>query len=253
MAAPRRLFRRIKIIFRSMPQWLEVSLLIATVAILFVVGGGIIWATIMPIPAINNFENRQVAQSTKIFDRTGNIVLYDVHGAMRRTSVPLEEISPYIQKAAISIEDATFYENAGFRPLRLVSAMWTNLMRGNLLSGQGGSTITQQVVKNALLTQDKTITRKIKEIILALRLTRVYTKDQILNTYLNETPYGGTIYGVEEASQYFFGVPAKDVDLAQAAYIAALPQAPSYYSPYCNPRDALDARKNLVFAQKRDK
>ncbi len=232
-----------------MPRWIEVGLLLVTIATLLIVGGGIVWATIMPIPAINDFENRQVAQSTKIFDRTGNIVLYDVHGTMRRTSVPLEEISPYIQKAAIAIEDATFYENAGFRPLRLVSAMWTNLTRGNLLSGQGGSTITQQVVKNALLTQDKTVTRKVKEIILALRLTRVYTKDQILNTYLNETPYGGTIYGVEEASQYFFGIPAKDVDLAQAAYIAALPQKPTYFSPYGNHKDALDARKNLVLAK----
>src|SRR3989344_3680947 len=252
MAAPRRLFRRIKIIFRSMPQCLEVSLIIATVAVLVIVGGGIVWATVMPIPAINNFENRQVAQPTKIFDRTGNIVLYDVHGAMRRTSVPLEEISPYIRKAAVGIEDDTFYENAGFRPLALMRAIWTNITRGNLLTGQGGSTITQQVVKNALLTQDKTITRKVKEIILALRLTRVYTKDQILATYLNETAYGGTIYGVEEASQYFFGVPAKDVDLAQAAYIAALPQAPTYYSPYGNHRDALDARKNLVLAQMRE-
>ena len=187
MAAIRRLFRRIKFVWHSMPTWLEVSLLLAAVATFLVLGGSIIWATFMPIPAINNFENRQVAQSTKIYDRTGNIVLYDVHGSMRRTSVPLEEISPYIQKAAIAIEDATFYENAGFRPLALLRAAWTNLTRGNLLSGQGGSTITQQVVKNALLTQDKTIVRKIKEIILALRLTRVYTKDQILNTYLNET------------------------------------------------------------------
>ena len=230
-----------------MPRWLEAGLLIAAAVTLLILGSGIIWATVMPIPAINNFENRQVAQSTKIFDRTGNIVLYDVHGRMRRTAVPLEEISPYIQKAAIAIEDTTFYENAGFRPLSFLRAAAANIFSGSY--AQGGSTITQQVVKNALLTQDKTIVRKIKEIILALRLTRVYTKDQILNTYLNETAYGGTIYGVEEASQYFFGVPAQDVDLAQAAYLAALPQAPTYYSPYGNHRAALDARKNLVLGQ----
>ena len=105
MVAHRGFFRRIKYIWRSIPTWLEVSLIIATVAVLVIVGGGIVWATVMPIPAITNFENRQVAESTKIFDRTGNIVLYDVHGAMRRTSVPLEEISPYIQKAAIGIEE----------------------------------------------------------------------------------------------------------------------------------------------------
>jgi membrane peptidoglycan carboxypeptidase len=114
---------------------------------------------------------------------------------------------------------------------------------------QGGSTITQQVVKNALLTQDKSIVRKIEEIILAIRLTRAYPKDQILNTYLNETSYGGTIYGVEEASQFFFGVSAHDVDLAQAAYIAALPAAPTYFSPYGPNRAALDQRKNYVLQQ----
>ena len=249
MAAIRPL-RRIKIIVRAIPTWLEVSFLIAAIATLLILGGGIIWATFMPIPAITNFENRQVAQSTKIFDRTGNIVLYDVHGTMRRTAVPLDEISPYIQKASIAVEDSTFYENVGFRPLSFMRAAMANVFSGSY--AQGGSTITQQVVKNALLTQDKTIIRKIKEIILALRLTRVYTKDQILNTYLNETAYGGTIYGVEEASQYFFGVPAKDVDLAQAAYLAALPQAPTYYSPYGNHREALDSRKNLVLNQMRE-
>ncbi len=252
MASTRRLFRRIRQILRVMPSWIEFTLLGILAAAFVTLGAAVIWAAVMPIPTINNFENRQVAQSTKIFDRTGNIVLYDVHGAMRRTAVPIEEISPYIRNATIAIEDDTFYTNAGFRPLALMRAVWTNITRGELLSGQGGSTITQQVVKNSLLTQEKTIPRKVKEIILALRLTRVYTKDQILNTYLNETPYGGTIYGIEEASQYFFGVPAKDVDLAQAAYLAALPQAPTYFSPYGNHRAALDARKNLVLARMRE-
>lgn len=210
----------------------------------FGLGSVIAWATFMPIPAINSFENRQVAESTKIYDRTGNIVLYDVHGSVRRTSVPLESISPYIQKATIAIEDATFYEHHGFRPMAFVRAVIVDITTGSF--GQGGSTITQQVVKNALLTRKKTITRKIQEIILAVRLERVFTKDEILAVYLNENPYGGTIYGVQEASQYFFGVDAKDVTLAQAAYLAALPQAPTYYSPYGNHRDALDARKNRV-------
>ena len=212
--------------------------------ILFAVGAAIVWAAVMPIPAINNFESRAVAQSTKIYDRTGNIVLYDVHGTVRRTSVPLDQISPYVQKATIAIEDAQFYSHHGFRPTAFLRALLADLTSGSYQ--QGGSTITQQVVKNALLTGDKTITRKIQEIILAMRLERVYSKDQILNTYLNEIPYGGTIYGVQEASQYFFGVDAKDVDLAQAAYLAALPQAPTYYSPYGSHRDALDERKNLV-------
>lgn len=227
-----------------MPEWLRLSLVGLIALVLFGLGGVIIWASLVPIPSINNFENREVAQSTKIYDRTGNIVLYDVHGAEQRTSVPLDQISPYIQQATISIEDDTFYQNAGFRPLSFMRAMWVDLTSASY--AEGGSTITQQVVKNALLTQDKTIARKIEEIILALRLTKEYTKDQILNTYLNETPYGGTIYGVQEASQYFFGVDAKDVDLAQAAYIAAIPQAPTYFSPYGDNRAALNTRKNLV-------
>ncbi|HUO56497.1 MAG TPA: transglycosylase domain-containing protein [Candidatus Paceibacterota bacterium] len=231
----------------SIPQWLEVIILGIVVLTLFSLGVLIIWASLIPIPSISNFENRQVAQSTKIYDRTGNILLYDAHGAEQRTSVPLNEISPYLQDATIAIEDDTFYHNIGVRPLSDLRALWVDITSGGYV--QGGSTITQQVVKNTLLTNDKTITRKIEEVILALRLTRAYSKDQILDTYLNESPYGGTIYGVQAASQYFFGVDASNVDLAQAAYIAALPQSPTYLSPYGNNRAALDTRKNLVLAQ----
>jgi penicillin-binding protein 1C len=238
----RRLFKRFTI-----PQWLELLVLGLFALALFALGGIIVWASLVPIPSISDFENRQVAQSTKIYDRTGNVVLYDAHGEEERTSVPLSSISPYIQEATVSIEDSTFYSNAGVRPLSALRALWVDLTAGSYQ--QGGSTITQQVVKNALLTDDKTITRKIEEAILALRLTKAYSKDQILNTYLNESPYGGTIYGVQAAAQYFFGVDASDVDLAQAAYIASLPQAPTYLSPYGSNRTALDDRKNLVLAQ----
>ena len=230
--------------FALVPEWMKVGLLGAVATILFILGGVIVWASLVPIPSINSFEDRQVAESTKIYDRTGNVVLYDVHGQVRRTSVPLEAISPYIQQASVSVEDSTFWENAGFRPLSFLRATFVNIISGSY--AQGGSTITQQVVKNALLNQNKSISRKIEEIILALRLTRSYTKEQILNTYLNETPYGGTIYGVQEASQYFFGIDAKDVGLAQAAYLAALPQAPTYFSPYRNHKGALDRRKDFV-------
>jgi len=241
---------KLRELWQRLPSWLEFSIIGAVAVAFLVLGGAILWATVIPIPAINNFENRQVAQSTKIYDRTGNIVLFDVHGAMRRTAVPLDQISPYLRNATIATEDATFYQNAGFRPLSFLRAAVVNITTGHFT--QGGSTITQQVVKNALLSQNKTIARKIEEIILALRLTKVYTKDQILSAYLNENPYGGTIYGAQEASQYFFGVDAIDLDLAQAAYLAALPQAPTYYSPYGNHRAALDNRKNLVLKRMLD-
>lgn len=205
------------------------------------------WAIVVSVPSVSSFENRKVAESTKIYDRTGNVLLYDVHGSMRRTAVPLSEISIFIRNATVAIEDAEFYQHSGFRPLAFLRAALVNITTGSY--SQGGSTITQQVVKNTLLTQDKTIIRKAKEIVLALKLERVATKDRILEIYLNENPYGGTIYGVEEASRYFFGKPAKDVTLAEAAYLAALPQAPTRYSPYGNHRDELERRKNLVLSR----
>jgi len=237
-------------ISRWLPQWLLAFVLVIILGFFFVLGIFAAWASVIAIPSINSFENRKVAESTKIYDRTGNVVLYDVHGAVRRTEVPLAEISPYVQHATVSIEDSTFYQNSGFRPLAFLRAVVANVTSHGY--SQGGSTITQQVVKNALLTQDKTIVRKVEEIILALRLARVYTKDQILETYLNENGYGGTIYGVQEASQYFFGVDAKDVDLAQAAYLAALPQAPTHLSPYGPNKKELDARKNLILSRMKD-
>jgi 1A family penicillin-binding protein len=232
------------------PDTLKTVILAVLAVGFFGLGAVVLWAAFVPIPSINNFEDRQVAQSTKIYDRTGSVVLYDVHGSVQRTSVPLSDISPYIQQATVATEDRTFYHNIGFDPSSFVRAFLADIFAHSF--AQGGSTITQQVVKNALLTTNKSIARKIEEIILAIRLTRSYSKDQILNTYLNESPYGGTIYGVEEASQFFFGIPAKDVDLAQAAYIAALPQAPTYYSPYGPNRAALDARKNYILGQMLD-
>ncbi|MFA7309869.1 MAG: transglycosylase domain-containing protein, partial [Candidatus Paceibacterota bacterium] len=250
MSRTKKLWRGARRLFNYTPEWVRLGIVAIMGILLFALGGVIVWAIFTPIPSIDNFENRAVSQSTKIYDRTGNIVLYDVHGNMRRTAVSLDNISPYIQKATIAIEDASFYQHHGFRPLAFLRAVFADITTGSY--GQGGSTITQQVVKNALLTQDKTITRKIKEIILAVRLERVYSKDDILSTYLNENPYGGTIYGVQEASQYFFGVDAKDVDIAQAAYLAALPQAPTYFSPYGNHRAALDSRKNLVLSRMKE-
>jgi membrane peptidoglycan carboxypeptidase len=159
-------------------------------------------------------------------------------------------MSPYIQKATIAIEDSNFYNNIGIEPTSIIRAFLADLATGNF--SQGASTITQQVVKNALLTQDKTISRKLQELFLAIKLTRMMSKDAILEAYLNETPYGGTVYGVEEASQTFFGKPAKDVTLAEAAYIAAIPQAPTYYSPYGTHTADLDVRQKQVLGRMKD-
>lgn len=220
-----------------------------TVAVVLFLGWFSAWAFVVAVPSVNSFENRRVAESTKIFDRTGDVLLYDVHGTMRRTAVPLEEMSPYIRNATIAIEDSSFYQHNGFRPTSFARAVLVNLHIIPGIVGQGGSTLTQQVVKNTLLTQEKTIIRKMKEIVLSLKLETVLEKDQILEIYLNETPYGGTMYGVEEASETFFGKDAKDVTLAEAAYLAALPQAPTRYSPYGNNKELLENRKNLVLSR----
>ncbi len=216
-------------------------------AVLIAAGCAAIWIATLKIPDLNSFETRQVVQSTKIYDRTGTVLLYDTGANAKRTVVPLANISPFIQKATVAIEDSNFYNNIGIEPTSIIRALLADLATGSF--GQGASTITQQVIKNALLTQDKTLSRKLEEWILSVKLTRIMTKDQILEAYLNETSYGGTIYGVEEASQEFFGKQAKDVSLAEAAYIAAIPQAPTYYSPYGTHTADLDARQKLVLSR----
>ncbi len=211
---------------------------------LFATGLITLWVSTLKLPSLSGFELRQVAQSTKIYASDGKTLLYNVHKDIRRTHVPLDKISRHIKNATIAIEDTEFYNHHGIRPKALLRALFIDLL--HLEYKQGGSTITQQVIKNALLTQEKSIVRKIKEIILAIKLERRFSKDEILEIYLNEAPYGGNILGVEEAAKRFFDKHASDVSLAEAAYIAALPKAPSFYSPYGKNKDKLDARKNAV-------
>ena len=229
---------------------IRILIILASSAVLVFIGLGALWVATLKMPDLNSFSDRKITQSTKIYDRTGKILLYDTGVNAKRSVVPLSEISPLIQQATVAIEDSSFYNNIGIEPSSIIRAIIADLASGGF--GQGASTITQQVVKNSLLTQDKTVTRKITEWVLAIKLTRIMTKDQILEAYLNETSYGGTIFGVEEASRQFFGLSAKDVTLGEAAYLAAIPQAPTYYSPYGTHRTALDARHNLVLQRMRD-
>jgi len=216
-------------------------------AVCFVVGGVfLLWASTLTLPTIEAIEAQRHGQSTKIYDRTGDVLLYDMHQDVRRTEIPLTEMADSVKHATIAIEDEGFYGHHGIEPLAIVRAVVRNLQDGDLFGGQGGSTLTQQVVKNLLLTRDKTITRKLKEWVLAIKMEQKYTKDEILEMYLNEAPYGGTKYGVEEASQAFFGKKASELTLTESAYLASLPQAPTYYSPYGTNRDALEVRKNTV-------
>ena len=211
----------------------------------FLFGGLLfVWAATLRIPDLSSIENRKVEQSAKIYDRTGTVVLYDLNQDVSRTLVPLASIAADIQHAIIAIEDPGFYLHGGIDPRAILRAILADITPGGVT--QGGSTITQQVVKSTILTGDKTITRKLKEWILAVKLERVLSKDQILELYLNQVPMGGSMYGVEEASGTFFNKHAQDVSIAEAAYLAAILPAPTYYSPYGNRKAALDSRKNLV-------
>lgn len=215
------------------------------------IGGALaLWVATLKMPDLSSLNQQVLSESTKIYDKTGETLLYNVNQDLRRTVVPFDQISPYLKNATVAIEDSSFYTHGGIKISSIIRAVFADLLSGEY--SQGGSTITQQVIKNSLLTTDKSIPRKIKEWVLAIKLERIADKDTILNLYLNGTPYGGNYYGVEEASQAFFGKSAKDVDIAEAAYIAAVPQAPSYYSPYGSHRADLDTRKNVVLQRMKD-
>lgn len=202
----------------------------------------IIAAKDLPDPEF--FDTRQIIQSTKIFDRTDKILLYEVYGEEKRTIIPFSEIPDNVKHATISIEDVDFYNHHAFDWRSIARALLTNIRHGRIV--QGGSTITQQLAKNVFLSPERTLLRKIKELVLAFQLEKRYTKDKIIDLYLNQIPYGSNAYGIEAAAQTFFNKSAKDLTLAQAALLTSLPKAPSYYSPYGAHVDALMDRKNLI-------
>lgn len=214
---------------------------------LIVLGLLILWVAFTPMPALNAFDTRKIAQSTQIYDREGKTLLFDLNSSMKRQVVPLTDISPYLQQATIAIEDSRFYRHFGIDPIGIGRAVAVDV--ANMAFVQGGSTLTQQVVKNTMLTGEKNVLRKLQEMILAIRLEQRHTKQEILEFYFNVTPYGGTLYGAEVAAQQFFNKSAKDLTLAEAAYMAAIPQRPTYFSPYGNNRDELDKRKDIILGR----
>lgn len=199
------------------------------------------------LPDPKKLSERDIAQSTKIYDRTGEHLLYEIHGEQKRTIIPLQEIPNYAIQTTISLEDKNFYEHSGFSFWGIIRGVIWQGIRGKRL--QGGSTLTQQLVKNAVLTNERSIVRKIKELILSYRLEQKYSKDEILQMYFNEIPYGGSAYGIEAAAQTYFGKSARNITLAEAAILAAMPQAPSYYSPFGGHVDELYARQQYALKQ----
>ncbi|KKQ74542.1 MAG: Penicillin-binding protein, 1A family [Berkelbacteria bacterium GW2011_GWB1_38_5] len=182
------------------------------------------------LPTPGKIKRRQASAATQILDRNGN-ELYAVHGDIKRILISNNDMPKSIKEATITAEDRSFYKHHGINVKGILRALYNNITnKYSYLSG--GSTITQQFVKNALLDPKKTFTRKIKELILTIEIEVMYSKDDILAMYLNEIPYGSNAYGIEAASQTFYGKKAKDLTLAESATLAALPKAPTYYSPY---------------------
>src|SRR4030042_3364566 len=199
------------------------------VAAIFVVLIFAFFAKDLPTPG--KLADRQVIESTKIYDRTGTVLLYDIHGEEKRTIIPFGQMPENVKQAPLAIEDTNFYYHFGLDFKGVLSSVVNNI-RGNNIRGAGGSTITQQFIKNSFLTPEKTFTRKIKEAILSIELEILYSKDKIFESYLNQIPYGSNAYGIEAAAQTFFDKNACDLTLSESAALAALPQAPSYYSPH---------------------
>lgn len=220
------------------------SLLFIVIGILLLLFGSVIFfATQIPSPA--DLTNRDIAQATKIYDRDKEL-LYDIFQNYNRTPIKLSDIPQHVKQSTISIEDKDFYTHSGFSLIGITRSLFDLIFYKQV---SGGSTLTQQLVKNALLSGERTLTRKLKEFILAVQVERAYSKDEILEMYLNEIPYGGTAYGIESAANLYFGKSAQDLNLAEAALLAGLPQRPSVYSPYGSKPELSKERQKAVLGR----
>jgi len=195
-----------------------------------------------PRPEI--FNERQLAQSTKIYDREGQVLLYEIYGEEKRTWVSLIFIPEYLKEAVIAAEDASFYNHFGVDLKGIARAIIVDLKLGQPI--YGGSTIPQQLIRSTFLSSEKTAERKIREIVLSLELDRRYSKDKILEWYLNQVPFGQNTYGVEAASQTYFNKSVNEISLSESAILAALIQAPSRLSPYGENKEQLLIRKDYI-------
>lgn len=230
---------------KSLLRFLNRRFYITSLFILIGIWLLIIWFILKDLPSPTSLGENPYAISTHIYDRNGT-PLYEIYANQNRTPVKLEEIPDYMKQATIAIEDKDFYKHQGIDIIGMARGLSRFFTRGR---AQGGSTITQQLVKNALLTPERSLQRKLKEIILTLAVEFMYTKDQILEMYLNQIPYGGTAYGIESAAETYFNKHAKDLTLPEATILAGLPQAPTRYSPYGSDPNAYKNRQKAVIGR----
>ena len=194
------------------------------------------------VPLPTTLTSKQYPVSTKLFDRNSKLI-FEIYADKRRTPIEIEELPDYTPQATIAIEDKDFYKHRGFSLAGITRAAYNIVFKQKL---QGGSTLTQQLVKNTLLTPQRTVRRKIREFVLSMIVEMLYTKDQILEMYLNQIPYGSTAYGIEAASELYFDKAAKDLTLAEATLLAGLPAAPTRYSPFGARPESAKTRQEAV-------
>ena len=228
--------RRVKIVW----LYIEVMALILLAVTLGAVGGAF-YSVAKMLPSSSDIAEYEPTEATKIISSDG-VVLAEVYEENREL-VPITDVPKDLQNATVAIEDSRFYKHPGVDPRGIARAIYQNVRKGR--RAQGGSTLTQQLARNIYLTREKKISRKLKEILLALELERNFTKEQILELYMNQVYYGSGSYGVQTASTVYFGKNVKDLSLAESALLAGLPQKPSSYSPY-EDREAAHGRRNVV-------
>lgn len=223
--------------------------ILATLAVIILVIAGVSVWVLWGVPLPDNLSQNQ-AVSTKLLDRNGKLI-YEIYADQRRTPVKLEDVPQYLKEATISIEDKDFYKHGGFSVTGIARAAYKTVFQRQL---EGGSTLTQQLVKSALLTPERTVKRKIREFFLSVLVEARYTKDQILELYLNQIPYGSTAYGIESASQLYFGKTSKNLNLAESSLLAGLTASPTRYSPFgANPELAKERQKIVLRRMVEDK
>ena len=243
-----------KIIYKHLRKYLRYSHLVLKIAIIWslvavvLIAIGVLaygyYVYRYQTPAPEELIKREISETSVIYDRTGEHVLYQLYGEENRKILAHAEIPDVVRAATIVAEDRSFYSHWGIDPIASLRALKVNLTNQEML--QGGSTITQQLVRNWFLSRQKTYARKFMEAILAIKLERNLSKDEILDAYLNQVPYGSNAYGIQSASEVFFGKDAKDLSLDEAAILAALPKATTYYSPYGKNRKDLAARARQI-------
>ena len=205
------------------------------------VGLGFLSATIQSAPNLRG--DIRPAASAQVFDVNGKLITV-LHAVENRLPVPLAKVPKDLQNAFVALEDNRFYQHSGVDPRAILRAVWINISAGGV--SEGGSTITQQLAKNAFLTQERTWKRKVQEVIIAFQIEKQYTKDEILELYLNQIYFGAGAYGVQAAAQTYFGKNVEQLNLAESAMLAGLPKSPNYYSPFNSMKAARERQATVL-------